>query len=430
MKVVPRTVPELIAITKRRATRAYESNDTRCTPEKFGTAAQKSGGGGRRESKTRYWKMQSDVTFDVGSRHSARDEGGREVGKGDGTGKTGGVKEGGGDETAPLFWGTCPWVSVFRGIWTKTKRESPLKESGRAFGATRPARKLRWKNVDKRRMLLADQVESDRGLVEPVQGIETAKGGSSSRSLRAGSDPSPTGSIDAPPREVKDKISTPRQRETEADAEGTRNWEPVLEGHRNLADCTIPNTFELGLVTNRNGPAIVQLAPLGSNLNQWACGFCLGLATGHFRGPHHPRSSVSHHHYTPDSDAIKLTQDDELLHDATHLKEDMGSMADQLDFSKMTEQEIEFHYFQIHDFDNNTKLDGLEILHALQHTMHENEEEGIQKPEEDWIVVLIDKVLEEDDLNNDGYLEYVEYVLGRQRDHVAQDKRNKLRIGT
>ncbi|KYN11314.1 Multiple coagulation factor deficiency protein 2 like protein [Trachymyrmex cornetzi] len=158
--------------------------------------------------------------------------------------------------------------------------------------------------------------------------------------------------------------------------------------------------------------------------------FCLGLVTGHFRGPHHPRSSVSHHHYTPDSDAIKLTQDDELLHDATHLKEDMGSMADQLDFSKMTEQEIEFHYFQIHDFDNNTKLDGLEIFHALQHTMHENEEEGIQKPDEDWIVVLIDQVLEEDDLNNDGYLEYVEYVLGRQRDHVAQEKRNKLRIGT
>lgn len=35
-----------------------------------------------------------------------------------------------------------------------------------------------------------------------------------------------------------------------------------------------------------------------------------------------------------------------LSHDFRHLKEDMGSMADQLDFSKMTEQEIEFHYFQ------------------------------------------------------------------------------------
>lgn len=43
---------------------------------------------------------------------------------------------------------------------------------------------------------------------------------------------------------------------------------------------------------------------------------------------------------------------------------------------------------------------------------------------------LIDRVLEEDDVNNDGYLEYVEYVMGRQRDHIAQEKRSKLRIGT
>ncbi|XP_011697872.1 PREDICTED: multiple coagulation factor deficiency protein 2 homolog [Wasmannia auropunctata] len=158
--------------------------------------------------------------------------------------------------------------------------------------------------------------------------------------------------------------------------------------------------------------------------------FCFGLAIGHFRGPHHPRSSVSHHHYTPDTNALKLTQDDQLLHDTTHLKEDMGSIADQLDFSKMTEQEIEFHYFQIHDVDNNTKLDGLEIFHALQHTLHENDEEDVIQSDQDLIIELVDKVLEEDDLNNDGYLEYVEYVLGRQRDHIAQEKRNKLRIET
>ena len=36
--------------------------------------------------------------------HSARDEGGREVGKGDGTGKTGGGKEGGGTRR-PRFSG-------------------------------------------------------------------------------------------------------------------------------------------------------------------------------------------------------------------------------------------------------------------------------------------------------------------------------------
>lgn len=40
---------------------------------------------------------------------------------------------------------------------------------------------------------------------------------------------------------------------------------------------------------------------------------------------------------------------------------------------------------------------------------------------------LIDKVLEEDDLDDDGYLGYTEYVLGRQRAHIAQTKRNQAR---
>lgn len=40
---------------------------------------------------------------------------------------------------------------------------------------------------------------------------------------------------------------------------------------------------------------------------------------------------------------------------------------------------------------------------------------------------LIDKTLKEDDLDNDGYLVYAEYVLGRQRDHIAQAKRSQAR---
>jgi len=59
-------VPELIAITKRHTTRTCESGDTKCTPEKFGTAARERVL--RRGEQTRDWKMQSDVTFDVGSR--------------------------------------------------------------------------------------------------------------------------------------------------------------------------------------------------------------------------------------------------------------------------------------------------------------------------------------------------------------------------
>nr|XP_012135369.1 PREDICTED: multiple coagulation factor deficiency protein 2 homolog isoform X2 [Megachile rotundata]XP_012135370.1 PREDICTED: multiple coagulation factor deficiency protein 2 homolog isoform X2 [Megachile rotundata] len=166
-------------------------------------------------------------------------------------------------------------------------------------------------------------------------------------------------------------------------------------------------------------------------------GLCIGFSNG-FRGPHHPRSAVSHHHYAPQKN-IKITQDAELLQDATHLREDIGSMAEQLDFSNMTEQEIEFHYFKVHDVDNNAKLDGLEILHAIQHTFHDNripdedmsEEMKSVDSEKDlpWIVELIDRVLKEDDVDNDGYIGYTEYVLGRQRDHISQAKRNdKLKI--
>lgn len=34
---------------------------------------------------------------------------------------------------------------------------------------------------------------------------------------------------------------------------------------------------------------------------------------------------------------------------------------------------------------------------------------------------LIDRVLEEDDLDQDGYLSYIEYVVGRQRDEKERN---------
>lgn len=105
-----------------------------------------------------------------------------------------------------------------------------------------------------------------------------------------------------------------------------------------------------------------------------------------------------------------------------------------MDFSNMTEEEIEFHYFKIHDIDNNAKLDGLEILYAIQHTFHsdENVKAGFNY-EDDFprIVGLVDRVLTVDDLNHDGYLGYDEYVLGRQRDHITQARRdNKVDTDT
>jgi len=34
---------------------------------------------------------------------------------------------------------------------------------------------------------------------------------------------------------------------------------------------------------------------------------------------------------------------------------------------KLSEEELQFQYFKVHDYDNNNKLDGVEIISALTH---------------------------------------------------------------
>jgi len=194
------------------------------------------------------------------------------------------------------------------------------------------------------------------------------------------------------------------------------------------------------------------------------------------RGPHHPRNSprvppeqehdhLHHHHYVPHKEdnvvQPKLTRDTQLLHDAEHLKEDMGEwvFADGKDLSP---EEMEFHYFKMHDFDNNSQLDGLEILQAISHVLPmtdvetdftkkaggasavvdadnsessfiplslaeiESKRAELKKQKEDdfnYYIDLIDKVLEEDDINKDGYLSYAEYVVGRRRDEIEAKRK-------
>lgn len=98
------------------------------------------------------------------------------------------------------------------------------------------------------------------------------------------------------------------------------------------------------------------------------CGFVLADS----RGPHHPRGEpiVAHHvHYRPSRGVEqKLLQDEELVRDTEHLQEHL----EEVDVSKMTEEELDFYYFQVHDTDKNSKLDGLEILQAIMHTDHDD----------------------------------------------------------
>jgi hypothetical protein len=73
------------------------------------------------------------------------------------------------------------------------------------------------------------------------------------------------------------------------------------------------------------------------------------------------------------------------------LQEHLEEVINEPDLSKMTDEELEFYYFQVHDTDKNSKLDGLEILHAIFHTIHDdekNEENGedtnVDSKEEDF----------------------------------------------
>ncbi|CAH0730902.1 unnamed protein product, partial [Brenthis ino] len=81
-----------------------------------------------------------------------------------------------------------------------------------------------------------------------------------------------------------------------------------------------------------------------------------------------------------------------------------------IDTSKMSEQELQFHYFKMHDADNNNKLDGCELIKSLIH-WHEqghNEKQPGAPPvgekifKDDELTNLIDPILNMDDHNRDG----------------------------
>lgn len=91
-----------------------------------------------------------------------------------------------------------------------------------------------------------------------------------------------------------------------------------------------------------------------------------------------------------------------------------------IDTSKMSEQELQFHYFKMHDADNNNKLDGCELIKSLIHWHEQGSkekagqiEDKIFKDEE--LITLIDPILNVDDSNRDGYIDYPEFVRAQQK---------------
>ncbi|XP_059841733.1 uncharacterized protein LOC132402763 isoform X2 [Hypanus sabinus] len=107
--------------------------------------------------------------------------------------------------------------------------------------------------------------------------------------------------------------------------------------------------------------------------------------------------------------AVRAGYCERQVSDGRHIMEHLDGVIDKPE-SEMTPQELQLHYFKMHDYDGNNLLDGLELISAIAH-VHKEESGGQGQPMgEEEIVSLIDDILRDDDKNNDGYIDYAEFA--------------------
>ncbi|XP_055120203.1 multiple coagulation factor deficiency protein 2 homolog [Symphalangus syndactylus] len=82
--------------------------------------------------------------------------------------------------------------------------------------------------------------------------------------------------------------------------------------------------------------------------------------------------------------------------------------------AEMSLQELQLHYFKMHDYDGNYLLDGLELSTAITHIQKEKGSEQAPLMSEDELINIRDGVLRDDDKNNDGYIDYAEFAKSLQ----------------
>ncbi|CAL4182303.1 unnamed protein product, partial [Meganyctiphanes norvegica] len=175
---------------------------------------------------------------------------------------------------------------------------------------------------------------------------------------------------------------------------------------------------------------------------------CITESHSHTRELHNP----GHKHIKP-SRSIELEErraeflaNTDIMHDLDHLIEDLPDYLSEDDVEAMSPTEKDYHYFKMHDYDNNLHLDGLELLSALSHIIGHDEDdydddddaeehhaeteaeslarkkqrEQDREEEEQFFIEIIDKELEMNDSDHDGLLSYREYLSGRRRDGVSR----------
>ncbi|XP_053565264.1 multiple coagulation factor deficiency protein 2 homolog [Bombina bombina] len=121
-----------------------------------------------------------------------------------------------------------------------------------------------------------------------------------------------------------------------------------------------------------------------------------------------------------------------IITDHHHLEEELKHEIGDINLDEVSEEELEFYYFTVHDFDHNKLLDGLEIMAALQDSLEHHMGTVFTKEESmKHYIEMTDEVLQEDDLDKDGFLTYAEYMHSQKRtaspttilDKNAKDKK-------
>ncbi|KAI1284888.1 Multiple coagulation factor deficiency protein 2 -like protein [Halotydeus destructor] len=129
---------------------------------------------------------------------------------------------------------------------------------------------------------------------------------------------------------------------------------------------------------------------------------------------------VDHNQVQPGQNIL---HDNNRIHDREHLKEHLHGVVSEPDVSKMSEEELQFHYFKMHDNDNNNKLDGCELIKSLIHWhVEESKHLGANAPptgttklfNDGELSQMIDPILEMDDRNRDGFIDYPEFVAAQK----------------
>nr|XP_012427669.4 multiple coagulation factor deficiency protein 2 [Taeniopygia guttata] len=101
--------------------------------------------------------------------------------------------------------------------------------------------------------------------------------------------------------------------------------------------------------------------------------------------------------------------DKNLVQDKEHIMEHLEGVIEKPE-AEMSPQELQLHYFKMHDYDGNNLLDGLELATAISHVHKEEGGEHTQAMKEEELISLIDDVLRDDDKNNDGFIDYAEFA--------------------